>query len=234
MTLLQNAALRKTLGAVKGSSGRKMNAIAAVEDVETFAKAASGRFLARTLGDPLRAGIGVVGEGIAGQGHLSPGGDCWRGCVDVIDLGPCKSSSPAVWEWAIREAGEGRLVVYTDGSRDGGGRVGDGWHAPGNGARSVAVGNIATIWDGEVAGIRQALRMAPEVDMLVLSDSTAALQAIKHAARDGGGRSRNLVEAVDEGSRCCWMGLSTRFRWVKAHVGIDGNEKADLMAKTGC
>ena len=145
MTLLQNAVLRKTLEAVKGSSGRKANAIAAVEDVETFARAASGRFLARTLCDPSRAGIGVVDERIGGQGHLSLGGDCWRGCVDVIDLGPCKSSSPAVWEWAIREAGEERMVVYTDGSRNGDGRVGGGWHARGNGAGRVAVGNIATV-----------------------------------------------------------------------------------------
>ena len=154
--------------------------------------------------------------------------------MDVIDLGPCKSSSPAVWEWAIREAGEGRLVVYTDASRDPGGRVGGGWHAPGNRAGSVAVGNIATVWDGEVAWIRQALRMAPEVDMLVLSDSMAALQTIKHAARDGRGRSRDLVEVVNEVGGRCRMGLSTRFGSVKAHVGIDGNDKADLMAKTGC
>ena len=45
ITLLQNAAMRETLGAVKGSSGRKANAIAAMEDVETFARAAAGRFL---------------------------------------------------------------------------------------------------------------------------------------------------------------------------------------------
>ena len=30
------------------------------------------------------------------------------------------------------------------------------------------------------------------------------------------------------------MGLSTQFGWVKDHVRIDGNEKVDLMAKTGC
>ena len=48
MTLLQNVAIRKTLGAVKGTSGKKANAIAAVEDVETFAKDATGRFLSRT------------------------------------------------------------------------------------------------------------------------------------------------------------------------------------------
>ena len=56
------------------------------------------------------------------------------------------------------------MIVYIDGSRDEDGEVGGGWHAPGNGAGSVAVGNIATIWDREVVGIRQALRMAPEVD----------------------------------------------------------------------
>ena len=182
MTLLQNAAMRKALGAVKRSSGRKANAIAAVEDVETFAKAVTGRFLARTLCDPLRAGIGVMGAGIAEKGRLSFRGTCWRGRVDVVDLGPSKSSTCAVWEQAIRGAGDRRLVVYTDGSRDSDGRVGGWWHAPGNGAGSVAVGSIATVWDGEVAGIRQALRMAPDVDVLVLSDSTAALQAIKRAA----------------------------------------------------
>ena len=211
MTLLQNAAMRKALGAVKGSSGKKVNAIAAVEDVETFAKAATGRFLARTLCDPPRAGIGVVDEGIAGQGRLSFGGTCWRGRVDVVDLGPSKSSTCAVWEWAIGEAGERRLVVYTDGSRDSDGRVGGGWHAPGNGAGRVAVGSIATVWDGEVAGIRQALRMAPDVDVLVLSDSTAPLRAIERAADSGRGRSRDLVEVVDEVGRRVTKGLSTQF-----------------------
>ena len=234
MTLLQNAAMRKALGAVKGSSGRKANAIAAVEDVETFAKAATGRFLARTLCDPPRAGIGVVDEGITGKGRLSFGGTCWRGRVDVVDLGPSKSFACEVWERPIREAGERRLVIYTHGSRDSDGRVGGGWHSPGNGAGSVAVGSIATVWDGEVAGIRQALRMAPDVDVLVLSDSTAALRAIKRAADRGRGRSRDLVEVVDEIGRRITKGLSTNFGWVKAQGGRDGNESADLMAKAGC
>ena len=52
MTLLQNAVMQTALGAVKGSCGTKANVIAAVEDVEKFAKAATGRFLARTLCDP--------------------------------------------------------------------------------------------------------------------------------------------------------------------------------------
>ena len=125
-------------------------------------------------------------------------------------------------------------MVYTDGSRDGDGRVTGGWHASGNEAGSTMVGSIATVWDGEVAGIRQALTMAPEVDMLVLSDSTAALQAIRRAACGGRGRTRDLVEVEDEVGRRNLLGLSTRFGWVKAHPGIDGNQRADLMVKAGC
>ena len=29
-------------------------------------------------------------------------------------------------------------------------------------------------------------------------------------------------------------GLTTRFGWCKAHVGIDGNERVDAFAKAGC
>ena len=76
--------------------------------------------------------------------------------------------------------------------------------------------------------------MALEIDILALSDLTAALQAIKRAARSGRGRSRDLVVVVHEVGRRSLMGLSTGFEWVKAHVSIDGNEQADLMAKAGC
>ena len=76
--------------------------------------------------------------------------------------------------------------------------------------------------------------MAPEVDILVLSDSTAALQTIKRAAYSGRGCYRDLVDVVDEVGRRSLMGLKMRFGWVKAHVGIDGNERADLMGKAGC
>ena len=39
MSPMQNLVLWKTLSVVKGSAGRKVNAIATVEDVETFASA---------------------------------------------------------------------------------------------------------------------------------------------------------------------------------------------------
>ena len=132
MTLLQNAAMRKALGAVKGSSGRKASAIAAVEDVETFAKAATGRFLARTLCDPPRAGIGVVDEGITGMGRLSLGGTCWRGSVDVVDLGPSKSATCAEWRKRLGltwSSDAGRAMNYDRGT----GPHGQSWMISGGG-----------------------------------------------------------------------------------------------------
>ena len=93
----------------------------------------------------------------------------------MVDLGPCRTSTPAVWEVAIAGVANKGMVVYTNGSRDLEGRVGGGWHADGKGAGSIAVGLVAMVWDGKVAGIRQALRLAPDVNLLVLSDSRAAV-----------------------------------------------------------
>ena len=124
-------------------------------------------------------------------------------------------------------------MVYIDGSRDDEGRVSGGWFADGNGAGSVAVGNVATIWDAEVAVIHQALRMAPDVDILVLKDSKASFLASKMSPNGGRGCIRDLAEVVDEVGRRTQVGLRMPFDWVKAHVGIEGNKCADRMAKAG-
>ena len=42
-----------------------------------------------------------------------------------------------------------------------------------------------------------------------------------------------MVAVADEVGRRGLLELSTQFGWVKAHAGIDGNERADLMAKAG-
>lgn len=93
---------------------------------------------------------------------------------------------------------------------------------------------VATVWDGEVVGIRQAIQLSSYVNVLVVSDSKAALMAIVNAVRQGQGMTRDLVELVDEVGRCALLGLRTRFGCVNAHVGISGNKRADMMAKVGC
>lgn len=76
--------------------------------------------------------------------------------------------------------------------------------------------------------------IAPKVDILVLRDSTAALQAVTRFAYSGHGRSMDLVEVVDQIGRRSTVGLNTLLGLVKAHVGIEGNELVDLMGKAGC
>ena len=88
MEALQYVALRKCTGAVLGSRKTLVQGMAAVEDVETFARVAAGRFLARTLCDPVRGGVAVADDPVlAGKGALSLGGACWRGPVEIVNLG---------------------------------------------------------------------------------------------------------------------------------------------------
>ena len=88
MEKLQYAALRKCTGTVVGARKVYVRKMAAVEGVETFARAAAGRFLARTMCDPGRAGVAKNEDAaMVNAGELSLGGSCWRGPVEVVDLG---------------------------------------------------------------------------------------------------------------------------------------------------
>ena len=101
--------------------------MAAVEGVETFARATAGRFLARTMCDPARAGVAeVVDSVMSGAGELLLGGRCWRGAVELVDLGVGAGGSSRDWEEAIAKVGGGCVVAFTDGSRDSAGRVAGG------------------------------------------------------------------------------------------------------------
>ena len=94
MESLQYAALRKCTGAVCGSRRTLVQGVAAVENFETFARAAAGRFLARTRCDPFRAAVAAAEDPVlAGVGTLSLGGTCWRGEVVVADLGLSRDTS---------------------------------------------------------------------------------------------------------------------------------------------
>ena len=79
MEKLQYAALRKCTGAVVGTRKEYVHKIAAVESVEMFARASAGRFLARTMCNPSRAGIAECRDpALFGKGALSLGGRLGR------------------------------------------------------------------------------------------------------------------------------------------------------------
>ena len=113
-------------------------------------------------------------------------------------------------------------------------RIGGRWFSEGLGSGAVAGGTVGVVWDGEVAGVSAALRMLPDEDALVLSDSTAALASISAAGQAGKAQSRDLHEVLDMVGDRNARGLKTRFGWCKAHVGIEGNERADAYVKAGC
>ena len=164
-----------------GPGGPKVfgSGVAAVEDVENFARAAARRFLVRTLCDPARAGVAAADDPmLEGRGELSLSSACWLGVVDVVDLGLSGEASMEEWEGAIERLGGGASLLYTDGSGDDSDRVRGGWWGSRSGSGLVAVGTVATVWDGEVAGMRLALESVAISPLLVLSDSQAAIASV--------------------------------------------------------
>ena len=62
------------------------------------------------------------------------------------------------------------------------------------------IGNVATVWDGGVAGMTGGLakvRQGGERKVLILADSKAAIAAVRKAGRTGRARSRHLQKAVN-------------------------------------
>ena len=185
-------------------------------------------------------------------------GECisWGGRVErvqcrEIDL-QCSASTPAN-KWQLAIDGTCCETVFTDGSMSEQGVVGGGYHFS-QGSLGVRVGLMATVWDGEIAGLERGLRAA-EVRggrILLLTDSKAAIQAVKKAGHTGRARTRALaalLQMIGHRNNRLWPAVQGEdtaenrlhtdppgevcMAWVKAHIGVEGNEKADRAAKEG-
>lgn len=130
---------------------------------------------------------------------------------------------------------EGNVVYCTDGSRgdnDTGGAglccVNTKWEG------NVGITNCESSTTAELVAIHEVLlQEAANRDnhcIVILCDSKAALNSIQ--AVDPASPNANMIQAI---VNCCRvLKKAIIFQWVPSHVGISGNEKADILARKGC
>jgi len=91
-----------------------------------------------------------------------------------------------------------------------------------------------SVYAAEMMAIMFALQWIEEVKpmrILICSDSSAALASLKSASSKC--REDIMFESLLSLYCVCSMAIDVRFLWIPAHIGIQGNEMADSLAKKG-
>ena len=131
------------------------------------------------------------------------------------------------------------LILWSDGSKNKSGGVGAGvtWK---KGSRwqekSIFFNNYLEIYDAELMGILQALKIAVKEQNInsykqitVFSDSKTA---IKRCLNDELGPGQEIaIEIISIARNLTEKGARLWLRWVPGHANIEGNERADTLAK---
>ena len=126
--------------------------------------------------------------------ELSWGGLCPRVEVEEIELEIEKADGKEWWEYRLKDQDliQGRNLVYSDGSKLEDGKVGGGWYGEEE-TGSAQVGNTATVWDGEIAGMLGAAEtFKPGAQIVLLTDSKAAINAVKKVGSTGKARTADF------------------------------------------
>ncbi|KAI9035703.1 ribonuclease H family protein [Aspergillus affinis] len=127
---------------------------------------------------------------------------------------------------------EDRQIWYTDGT---------GYQGMiGAAAVSIRAGKTArkylgteldsTVYVGELEGTRMALDRAKPIPITVFSDSQTAIQTVRNPGRPSG---QYALRAIYERIRTLRSESleDAKLRWILAHIGVKGNERADKAAK---
>jgi ribonuclease HI/exonuclease III len=138
---------------------------------------------------------------------------------------------------AVRKAKRNahHAIIYTDGSEIQG-QVGTAAWCPGAGrgkSRYLGDNTRSTVYSAELVGIELALQIAQELEgckrVTIFTDNQAAIQAITNPRITSGQYiTQRAVAGINKARK---MGITPTIQWIPSHIGIQGNEEVDLLAK---
>ena len=133
----------------------------------------------------------------------------------------------------IREASTRGICCFTDGSKTDNG-VGGGYvitHADTNIEHSFKMDDYCSVFQAETAAIMySAMRLSSYSNQTITfwSDSRSALQALSNRLH-----KRKSIADCHKALTDLSSNNKVQLKWIKAHTGLWGNEKADQLAKAG-
>ncbi|GBM90763.1 hypothetical protein AVEN_188985-1 [Araneus ventricosus] len=128
------------------------------------------------------------------------------------------------------------LVLYIDGNKSDSGRTGSGVYAKAEDGLVFRCRfrnpDNCSVFRSELLAIREALNFVlhfENSDIYILTDSKSSIQYLKNwpEIREKTGQEViSKIATLSQKSRVC-------FQWIPSHVGVFGNEEADVLAKEG-
>ncbi|GBN71096.1 hypothetical protein AVEN_247195-1 [Araneus ventricosus] len=128
------------------------------------------------------------------------------------------------------------LVLYTDGSKSNSGRTGSGVYARAEDGLVFRCRfrnpDNCSVFRSELLAITEALDFAlrsETSDTYILTDSKSSIQYLKNWTKISEKTGQEIISKIvslSQRSRVC-------IQWIPSHVGVFGNEVADLLSKEG-